>query len=168
MSEKEFDEVAARRYAGGGTAEHVPVMVGEVLEVFRPVRLRAFVDCTLGAGGHSSAIIQAHPEILSYIGLDVDPIAHEQAQARINALGRDDAYGSTSDLKVHTFLKNYKDVKHVLHEVDEELANHGVDGILMDLGMSSMQVNNAERGFSVLSDGPLDMRMNPQGHDRRV
>ncbi|RVW17225.1 hypothetical protein VitviT2T_004611 [Vitis vinifera] len=161
-SDREFDKEQAMVY--GGTATHVPVMLGEVLEVFSSFSsssssspLRSFVDCTLGAAGHSSAIIQAHPELELYVGMDVDPIAHEKAQARIRSL-----CGDSSHLKAHTFMRNFKNIKSVLREVDEELLSSGVDGILMDLGMSSMQVNNAERGFSVLANGPLDMRMDPQ------
>ncbi|XAR57649.1 16S rRNA (cytosine(1402)-N(4))-methyltransferase [Bertholletia excelsa] len=138
--DREFDEESFLRYGDSGAA-HIPVMLGEVLEVFASLPIRSFIDCTIGAAGHSSAIIQAHPEMQLYIGLDVDPIAHEQAQSRINAV---------------------VDIEFVLPEVNEKLLISGVDGILMDLGMSSMQVNNAERGFSVLCDGPLDMRMNPQ------
>lgn len=158
-SDKEVDAEQLQEY--GDSSSHIPVMVGEVMEVFSPYYsvLHSFVDCTLGAAGHSSAIVQAHPELKLYIGLDVDPTAHEKARARIKAISHD---GVTSDLKVHTFLKNFKHIKSVLSEVDAKLLNHGVDGILMDLGMSSMQVDNAERGFSVLVDGPLDMRMDPQ------
>ncbi|KAI3874965.1 hypothetical protein MKW98_019538 [Papaver atlanticum] len=141
---------------------HIPVMLGEVLEVFEkhPSPLRSFVDCTLGAAGHSSAIISAHPELELLIGLDVDPKAHEKAKLHINdVLNLNER---ASELKVITCHKNFKDIKSVLSEIDEKILTHGVDGILMDLGMSSMQVNNAERGFSVLCDGPLDMRMDPQ------
>lgn len=67
--------------------------------------------------------------------MDVDPIAHEKAQARIRSL-----CGDSSHLKAHTFMRNFKNIKSVLREVDEELLSSGVDGILMDLGMSSMQV----------------------------
>ncbi|XAR57651.1 16S rRNA (cytosine(1402)-N(4))-methyltransferase [Bertholletia excelsa] len=160
-SDREFDEESFLRHGDSGAA-HIPVMLGEVLEVFASLPIRSFIDCTLGAAGHSSAIIQAHPEMQLYIGLDVDPIAHEQAQSRINAVVRGDPCDSSSGLKAHVFLKNFRDIEFVLPEVDEKLLIYGVDGILMDLGMSSMQVNNAERGFSVLCDGPLDMRMNPQ------
>ncbi|KAI3996416.1 hypothetical protein MKX01_021655 [Papaver californicum] len=141
---------------------HIPVMLGEVLEVFQkhPSPLRSFVDCTLGAAGHSSAIISAHPELELFVGLDVDPKAHEKAKLHINDVLNLNEQASA--LKVITRLKNFKDIKSVLSEVDEKILIHGVDGILMDLGMSSMQVNDAERGFSVLCDGPLDMRMDPQ------
>ncbi|XP_031287879.1 uncharacterized protein LOC116146603 isoform X1 [Pistacia vera] len=139
-------------------ASHVPVMLGEVLEVFSSSRrISSFIDCTLGAAGHSSAIIRAHPELKLYIGMDVDPLAHEKARTHIDSL-----LDAHSDLKAHIFLKNFRHIKSVLSKVDENQANSGVDGILMDLGMSSMQVNNPKRGFSMLGNGPLDMRMDPQ------
>ncbi|KAJ0975395.1 hypothetical protein J5N97_017360 [Dioscorea zingiberensis] len=157
-SAMELDRDLYRRYASPADGGHVPVMLGEVLDVFRPPHhLRSFVDCTLGAGGHSAAIIEAHSELQLYVGLDIDPMAHGMARLRIEAL-LDGAPG----LKAYTQVRNFKYITSVLTNVDENLLNHGVDGILMDLGMSSMQVNNSERGFSVLSDGPLDMRMDPQ------
>ncbi|KAL0324055.1 UNVERIFIED_CONTAM: Ribosomal RNA small subunit methyltransferase H [Sesamum calycinum] len=160
-SERELNEEFLRQY-GNESAAHVPVMLGEVLDVFASVPLKSFVDCTLGAGGHSAAIIQAHPEMEFYVGLDVDPVAHQIAQAQLNTVLHNDFGQSSAGLQVHTLLKNFKNIKDVLHDIDGKHIANGVQGILMDLGMSSMQVNNAERGFSVLSDGPLDMRMNPQ------
>ncbi|KAL4029737.1 hypothetical protein IC575_007958 [Cucumis melo] len=164
-STKEFDENAIPI---GDTAAHIPVMLAEVLDVFssssgRP--LRSFVDCTVGAGGHSSAlmllhedvIIQAHPELNFYMGMDVDPIALDKAQDRIS-----DFFSEDSDLKAYIVLKNFKYLKSLLADSDEKPLDPGVDGILMDLGMSSMQVDDPERGFRVLGDGPLDMRMDPQ------
>ncbi|OWM67902.1 uncharacterized protein LOC116196745 [Punica granatum] len=159
-SNKELDEDIIEQHLSADS--HVPVMLGEVLDVFSNRQLRSFVDCTVGAGGHSSAIIQAHPELQCYIGLDMDPVAHEMARTRINGLLNSGASHVSSDLRTHFHLKNFKFIRSVLSEVDEKLIDGGVDGILMDLGMSSMQVNNPERGFSVLGDGPLDMRMNPQ------
>ncbi|KAL0393828.1 UNVERIFIED_CONTAM: Ribosomal RNA small subunit methyltransferase H [Sesamum latifolium] len=160
-SERELDGEFLKQY-GNESAAHVPVMLGEVLDVFASVPLKSFVDCTLGAGGHSAAIIQAHPEMEFYVGLDVDPVAHQIAQAHLNTVLHNDFGQSSAGLQVHTLLKNFKNIKDVLHDIDGKHIANGVQGILMDLGMSSMQVNNAERGFSVLSDGPLDMRMNPQ------
>ena len=72
--------------------------------------------------------------------MDVDPVAHQKARAQIDTLLHGDSCCTTSELKVHTFLKNFRYIKSVLSEVDEELIHSGVDGILMDLGMSSMQV----------------------------
>ncbi|XP_024960980.1 uncharacterized protein LOC112501551 [Cynara cardunculus var. scolymus] len=159
-SDKKFDEESVRQF--GDTESHIPVMLGEVLEVFDSRELHTFVDCTLGAAGHSSAIIQAHPEMQSYVGMDFDPVAHEKAKAKIDLIRNAKSCDSMSNLKTHTFLRNFKNIRSALSEVDEKLLISGTDGILMDLGMSSMQVNNAERGFSVLCDGPLDMRMDPQ------
>uniref|UniRef100_A0A0E0G0V2 Uncharacterized protein n=2 Tax=Oryza TaxID=4527 RepID=A0A0E0G0V2_ORYNI len=163
-----FDAGLYRRHSH---AEHVPVMLGEVLAAFRrPLPLRSFVDCTLGAAGHSLAMMEAHPEMELYIGMDVDPSALEIGQSRIEAFlanretNGDDEDASQGTLRAYTHAKNFKYIKHVLGSVDENIAvgTSGVDGILIDLGMSSMQVNRSDRGFSVLQDGPLDMRMDPK------
>lgn len=161
-SDRGMDEETFTKLYGSGNCAHVPVLLGEVLDVFASLDLFSFVDCTLGAAGHSSAIIKAHPEMKLLVGMDVDPVASEIAQDRIKCLLDEDCYGSTTALQVHTVVKNYKYIKSVLGCLDSRLVGSGVNGILMDLGMSSMQVNNAERGFSVLANGPLDMRMNPE------
>lgn len=159
-SDKEFDEEAVLKFGDSGS--HIPVMLGEVLEVFGCVEMKSFVDCTLGAAGHSSAIIQAHSEMQLYVGMDVDPVAHEKARARINEILHAKSCSSAPILKTHIAVENFMNVRSVLSEVDKNIKISGIDGILMDLGMSSMQVNNAKRGFSVLNNGPLDMRMNPK------
>ncbi|CAK7346951.1 unnamed protein product [Dovyalis caffra] len=153
-SEKEFEELDFHK-----TESHVPVMLGEVVDVFSSLHLRSFIDCTLGAAGHSSAIIKGHPELECYIGMDVDPVAHAKSRANIDAL----LHSTPSNLKPHLLFKNFKYIKSVIGEIDDyNLLSCGVDGILMDLGMSSMQVNNPHRGFGVLANGPLDMRMDPR------
>ncbi|ESQ41039.1 hypothetical protein EUTSA_v10013596mg [Eutrema salsugineum] len=136
-------------------SSHVPVMLGEVVDIFSSVRLRSFVDCTLGAAGHSSSIIQNHSELKHFVGMDVDPVARKLAHFHIDSLMH-------PTLKASIVLKNFKYIKSAISDTHPELLDVGVDGILMDLGMSSMQVNNPERGFSVLQQGPLDMRMDPQ------
>ncbi|EOY29109.1 PREDICTED: ribosomal RNA small subunit methyltransferase H [Theobroma cacao] len=144
------------------TQTHVPVMLGEVLDVFssNSKPLCSFVDCTLGAGGHASAIIQAHPELKLFIGMDVDPLALHMACSRIRSLSHSHPH---PHFQAFTFLDNFRHIKSLLRQVvHPDIFSSGVDGILMDLGMSSMQVNNPERGFSVLANGPLDMRMDPQ------
>ncbi|KAL0736146.1 hypothetical protein Bca4012_012356 [Brassica carinata] len=153
---------SSREYEIGGAdgdgevpSSHVPVMLGEVMDVFSSVRLRSFVDCTLGAAGHSSSIIQSHAELKHFVGMDVDPVARKLAHFHIDSLMH-------PTLKASIVLKNFKYVKSAVADTHPELLDVGVDGILMDLGMSSMQVNNPERGFSVLQQGPLDMRMDPQ------
>lgn len=161
-SGRELDEETFSKHYGNQNSAHIPVMLGEVLDVFASVPLSSFVDCTLGAAGHSSAIIQAHPEMKLFVGLDIDPVAHEIAKAHIEDVLHRDSCDSTPDLQVFTFVKNYKNVISVLSDIQGKVLSPGINGILMDLGMSSMQVNNPERGFSVLGNGPLDMRMNPQ------
>ncbi|KAF3503662.1 hypothetical protein F2Q69_00045056 [Brassica cretica] len=140
---------------GEAPSSHVPVMLGEVMDVFSSVWLRSFVDCTLGAAGHSSSIIQSHSELNHFVGMDVDPVARKLAHFHIDPLMH-------PTLKASIVLKNFKYIKSAVADSHPELLDVGVDGILMDLGMSSMQVNNPERGFSVLQQGPLDMRMDPQ------
>ncbi|XP_010555458.1 PREDICTED: uncharacterized protein LOC104824957 [Tarenaya hassleriana] len=150
---------SSREYELAGDGEspssHVPVMLGEVVDVLSSIRLRSFVDCTLGAAGHSYAIIENHPELRHFIGMDVDPVAHKLAHVHLHSVLH-------PSLKSSIVRKNFKCIRSVIADTDPEMLDIGVDGILMDLGMSSMQVNNPERGFSVLEEGPLDMRMDPQ------
>ncbi|XP_027332414.1 uncharacterized protein LOC113847474 [Abrus precatorius] len=155
-STKEFnkDAIIEQCLIGESHTHHIPVMLAEVLDVFSNTRLTSFVDCTLGAAGHSAALLRAHPELTHFVGLDVDPLAHHMAQSRLHA-------ASDSSVNVFTVLRNFRHIKGVLRETGSQQLL-GVDGILMDLGMSSMQVDNPQRGFSVLADGPLDMRMDPQ------
>lgn len=87
-----------------------------------------------------SQIIQDHSELQLYIGLDVDPVAHEKAQSQIYLSLNNELCNAPSNLKTHTLLKNFKYIKSALREVNGNLLESGVDGILMDLGLSSMQV----------------------------
>lgn len=116
----------------------------EVLEVFAGKQLRIFFDGTLGAGGHARAILEAHPEIERYIGCDRDPRAHELAGANL-APWRE---------KVEFVRGSYA-------EQVAEVAGC-IDGFLIDIGVSSMQLDERERGFSFMGDAPLDMRMDPE------
>ncbi|RDX62817.1 rsmH, partial [Mucuna pruriens] len=149
-------------------SSHVPVMLGEVLDVFSNSSLTSFVDCTLGAAGHSTAVsiihyflnfvkikqvIRGHPELKYFVGMDVDCVAHHIARPRLHAV-------LSGGVNALTVLRNFRHVKSVLTQFPQ--LQFGVDGILMDLGMSSMQVDDPARGFSVLGDGPLDMRMDPE------
>ncbi|KAF8035077.1 hypothetical protein BT93_C1187 [Corymbia citriodora subsp. variegata] len=165
-SSRELDDETVQQLLG--VSSHVPVLLGEVLDVFSGRKLRSFADCTLGAAGHSSAIIQAHSELQCYLGMDVDPMAHQMAKTKIDSLSCGDSSSTSSNLRGYFLLRNFRFIKSVVDEIGDELMDSGFDGILMDLGVSSMQVNNAERGFSVLNDGPLDMRMDPQELGRQV
>jgi len=137
----------ARDTASPTGAEHVPVMLDRVLALLAPAladRPAVAVDATLGLGGHAAALLAAHPE-LTLVGLDRDPAALERSRVRLAAFGP------------RTHL-----VHAVYDRMPEVLASLGlprVDGVLFDLGVSSMQLDVAERGFAYSQDAPLDMRM---------
>ena len=123
---------------------HLPVMVAEVLERLAPQRGETFVDCTLGYGGHATAILEriANGRL---IGLDVDGIELPRTVARLARF--------VEALRTHRMR---------FAGIGKALALEGitaVDGILADLGVSSMQLDDPTRGFSVKRDGPLDLRM---------
>lgn len=127
--------------------KHIPVLLDEVLSAFEGMKIGVFFDGTLGAGGHASAILEAHPEIDRYLGCDQDPTALELAKARLEPWGE----------KVELIRGQYADLGRLL----EEKKCPSIDGFLIDVGVSSMQFDEVERGFSFRGDAPLDMRMNP-------
>ena len=129
-------------------AEHRPVMVAKVIEYLAPEKGKVIVDGTLGAGGHAAAIAERISPGGRLIGIDRDPKALASARKRLGAV-------DTAQVGYH--CENFRDLLSVLG--DEGLEE--VDGILLDLGLSSMQVDDPERGFSFRQDGPLDMRMGP-------
>lgn len=143
-----------------GTAPHYSVMMDEILSAFRDVELRAHVDGTLGAGGHAQAMIRTHPEMEHFIGFDVDASAHAIARPRLER-AREDARGGEADaLKVSLVEANFRQMAQAL-EAMGGIHRAGIDGVVLDLGVSSMHLDRAERGFSFMNDGPLDMRMGP-------
>jgi len=117
---------------------HKPVLMDGVLEAFSGVNLKRFIDGTLGAGGHAEAILKSHPEIEEYVGIDQDLSALDIAKKR---------------------LAPFEGKMRFVHGNFSEALEGTVDGILLDLGVSSMQLDQGERGFSFREDGPLDMRM---------
>jgi 16S rRNA (cytosine1402-N4)-methyltransferase len=130
-------------------ASHVPVLLERVLELLQPAlegRPAVVVDATLGLGGHAEALLQRFPQ-LRLIGLDRDPEALVRSAERLSP------YGDRVRL-VHAV---YDEIAEVLD--DEGLTS--VDGVLFDLGVSSMQLDLADRGFAYSKDAPLDMRMDP-------
>jgi 16S rRNA (cytosine1402-N4)-methyltransferase len=132
-------------------APHLPVMVDRVVELLTDVPDGMIVDATLGAGGHAEAIARAlvhrhgHARLL---GIDRDPDALELARTRLARI---------DGLQLHTAQVRFDRLAEVL----DDLEVSGIAGILLDLGISSMHVDRAERGFSYRQDGPLDMRMGP-------
>jgi 16S rRNA (cytosine1402-N4)-methyltransferase len=132
-------------------AVHVPVLLERVTELLAPACSAdgaMLVDATLGLAGHSLAMLEAHPR-LRLIGLDRDPDARAEAARRIEAAGHTDRVTL---------------VPAVFDELPDVLARLGiaeVQGVLFDLGVSSLQLDRPERGFSYAVDAPLDMRMDP-------
>jgi 16S rRNA (cytosine1402-N4)-methyltransferase len=143
------EDAHRRRDAPGepSAAVHVPVLLDRTLELLAPAladRSATAVDATLGLGGHASALLAAHPR-LTLVGLDRDPEALRRSRER---------------------LARYADRTHLVHAVYDRLpdvlADLGVarvDGVLFDLGVSSLQLDEAGRGFAYAQDAPLDMRM---------
>jgi 16S rRNA (cytosine1402-N4)-methyltransferase len=129
------------------TPQHEPVLLDRVLTLLAPALAQdgaVCVDATTGLGGHADALLQAHPGLI-LIGLDRDPRALAISAERLRAHGD----------RVHLVHAVYDEMPEVL----AELGHPGVDGVLFDLGVSSMQLDEAERGFSYARTAPLDMRM---------
>jgi 16S rRNA (cytosine1402-N4)-methyltransferase len=126
---------------------HIPVMIAEVTEGLRVIPGGRYVDCTLGAGGHTAAILEKSAPDGRVLGLDTDPEAIEMARDRLLAYGE----------RVTIVGENFSN----LGPVSESHGFTDVNGILLDLGLSTMQIDTAERGFSFQHDAPLDMRANP-------
>ena len=128
---------------------HIPIMVDEVLALLAPERGVVFADGTLGGGGHAQAILERLPEGGRLIGIDRDPEALAAATARLAGFG--DRFTA-----VHG---NFHDLPALLASLGVSQAN----GILLDLGVSSHQLDSSGRGFSYRQDAPLDMRMDQTG-----
>jgi 16S rRNA (cytosine1402-N4)-methyltransferase len=148
-----YADTVAKVLASGKTpaGTHRPIMVQEILEILDPKPGEIAVDCTLGYGGHAQEILSRIQPGGRLMGLDTDPIELPKTESRLRALG----FGPD----VFTIHRtNFAGLPKIL--ADANLS--GVDIILADLGVSSMQLDDPLRGFSTKFDGPLDMRMNPQ------
>ena len=128
---------------------HIPVLVGPVMDALGPPYPAVMLDGTVGYGGHAEALLSRGGAERAYIGLDRDPVALESARARLAPFGE----------RVVLVQASYADAPDVLRE----LGFPAVDGLLVDLGVSSAQLDDAERGFGFQQEGPLDMRMGSQG-----
>lgn len=126
---------------------HVPVLLREVLEFLAPRTGATLVDGTLGAAGHTAALLDAVGAEGRVIGFDRDPQAISQARARFADLGT-------------RFTAVHADYRELLPRLTE-LGVDAIDGMLLDLGLSSVQLDDPLRGFSFRMDGPLDMRFDP-------
>ncbi len=132
-------------------ASHLPVMVDEIVECFASVPEGVIVDATFGLGGHAVAILNAYPN-LQILGLDQDDFAIANAERMI---------AEDASLKGRLTVRRVRFDS--LSEVLAELSIDQISGALFDLGVSSPQLDVAERGFSYRHDGPLDMRMDQRG-----
>ena len=127
--------------------QHQPVMVAEVFELLKPALLSddaLLIDCTLGLGGHSEYFLERLSN-LSLIGFDQDQIALDRAKERLKEFSN----------RVIFVKANFKDLKQQLLQLN----THSVNAIIFDLGISSIQIDERNRGFSYLSEDELDMRM---------
>ena len=127
-----------------GSEYHESVLLDEVTHYLAPDDNKLFLDATLGGGGHSEQLLKRGAKV---IGLDQDPAALSFAKARLSSY--DDKFGAIQG--------NFRDFGEILSTIGIS----GLDGLLLDLGISSRQVDDAERGFSFTKPGPLDMRMDP-------
>ncbi len=126
---------------------HVPVLLDEVIAGLRPQRGGYFVDCTVGLGGHAAAILERISPSGRLLGIDADPEAIKVSQDKLSD------YGEAVTLVNDNFVN--------LEAICGRYHFHPVDGILFDIGVSSLQLDTAERGFSFHLDAPLNMRFDP-------
>ena len=129
------------------SAPHQPVLYHEIIHALQPKSTGRYVDGTLGAGGHARGVLENSAPDGLLLGLDVDPQALALARKTLAPYGQ----------RAHLMQASYHNLSDHLREQGWDL----VDGILLDLGLSSMQLDTPERGFSFQHDAPLDMRFNP-------
>ena len=128
-------------------ASHQPVLYHEIIHALQPKNAGHYVDGTLGAGGHACGILEASTPEGRLLGLDVDPQALALARENLAPYGQ----------RARLLQASYDSLTEMLREIGWDK----VDGILLDLGLSSMQLDTPERGFSFQQDAPLDMRFDP-------
>jgi 16S rRNA (cytosine1402-N4)-methyltransferase len=138
-------------HGGGREANHVPVLLKEAINFLNVRRGGTYIDATVGLGGHSYEIAKRLGAPGHLIGLDKDPAALDVAERKLARARLADEDFPRVTLMQSSFA-----------EVGERFGKNSADGILADIGVSSLQLQNATRGFSFQADGPLDMRMDPQ------
>lgn len=149
--ERYADDVAKITASGKTPAgTHRPIMVDEIMQAIAAKPGETAVDCTLGYGGHSRVLVEALQPGGTLFGLDVDPIEQPRTEQRL----RDAGHGPEAFQVRHM---NFAGLPKLLGQEKLE----GLDIVIADLGVSSMQIDNPERGFTYKADGPLDLRLNP-------
>jgi 16S rRNA (cytosine1402-N4)-methyltransferase len=146
-------------HGGGREASHVPVLLKEAIDFLNVRRGGTYIDATVGLGGHSYEIAKRLGAPGHLIGLDKDPAALQIAQRKLAPAKPDSSAGvspANADWPKVTLLQTS------FAEVGERFGKNFADGLLADIGVSSLQLDDAARGFSFQADGPLDMRMDPR------
>jgi 16S rRNA (cytosine1402-N4)-methyltransferase len=153
LNPEQYAETIAKVRASGKTpaGQHVPILLTEILECLAPQSGERAVDCTLGYGGHATALLKAVQPRGTLLALDQDPIEIIRTEERLR-----------TNCKPEALIVKRMNFAGLRGALDEIGWSEGADVILADLGCSSMQFDNPARGFSFKHDGPLDMRMNPQ------
>ena len=137
-----MSQVSDAEYTANRRSYHVPVMLEEVVDLFRPLEDGVIVDATYGGGGHATALLERLEETVYVLGIDRDP----------EAIGR-----AAGHERLQLIIGNFGELDVIL-----EMQGIGeIAGVLFDLGVSGRQLDDARRGFSYRHDGPLDMRMGP-------
>lgn len=151
LNPEKYADTVARVIQKGGTPAgmHIPIMVKEILDFLQIQPGQQGLDATLGYGGHTGEMLKCLENQGHLYALDVDPIESEKTRERLEKLG----YGPEI-LTVR--LQNFAEIDKVCEETGL------FDFVLADLGVSSMQIDNPDRGFTYKADGPLDLRLNPQ------
>jgi len=144
---EEQEKVLARRQTPAGT--HVPICVNEILSILHPQPGEVGLDATLGFGGHTMELLAKIVPNGKLFCIDVDPLTLPQSESRIREAGYTEAQCTIRRLNFAGIMKLQPE------------AGRGFDFILADLGVSSMQIDNPERGFTFKAEGPLDLRLNP-------
>lgn len=128
---------------------HISVLLHESVTALITNKNGVYVDCTLGGSGHASGIVNVLEPLAHFIGIDQDPAAIAAGRERL----------ANAQCRIDIVHDNFRNLGGIL----DDLGVNRVDGVLFDLGVSSHQLDVAERGFSYMNDAPLDMRMNPEG-----
>jgi 16S rRNA (cytosine1402-N4)-methyltransferase len=157
LNPNKYADTVDKVLASGKTpaGSHRPICVAEILDVLKPASGEIALDATLGYGGHAREILERIRPGGRLIGLDVDPIELPKTETRLREAG----FGADVFTAIHS---NFAGIAKVLAQQNIP----GVDLVVADLGVSSMQFDRPERGFSYKHDGPLDMRLNPEKGER--
>lgn len=139
---RSHDSFSSCRFNAFKQMFHEPILVESFLSFFHDKQIKTFIDGTIGAGGHAYALLTAHPEIECFYGLDQDELALEIAATTLKPFSE----------KIQLLHGNFRNM-------DRLISTKQIDGIFLDIGVSSMQLDRAEKGFSFNKEGPLDMRM---------